>query len=131
MLVGDVALPHQGHGRRASTQTDVPLRFSPSEIAEAHRDKRQCIDSSSIVNASPDATLTTRRSTVSIPAWVPRLSHGNRPVSIQDSAEAEDTALALFQAFLLPGDMQKEVQNFPDKLLSSFMVHSIKVCYFP
>lgn len=118
----------QGHGRRALVQSDAPSGFSPNEVTEGHRDKRQRLNSPLTRTTLPKGNLTTRRSTASIPIWAPRLSHGNRPVSICDSAEFKDTALALSQALFLPGDMQREVDNTPDKLLSSFMVNSVKVC---
>ncbi|KAF7151086.1 hypothetical protein RHSIM_Rhsim02G0153800 [Rhododendron simsii] len=47
----------QGHGRWAHTETNAPPGFSPGEVAEAHRDKHQCLDSSSTGTASPDGTF--------------------------------------------------------------------------
>lgn len=85
------------------------------------------INSGSTGTTPPEGTLTTRRFIASVPPWTPRLSHGNHLVSVRDSAESEDTALALSQAFLLPGDIQKEVENSPDKFLSLFMVNNVKV----
>lgn len=118
-----------GHGRRAIVHSDAPPGFSPNEVAEGHRDKRPSLDSTSSGATPPEGNLTTRRSTASIPIWAPQLSHENCPVSVRDSAESKDAALALSQAFLLPGDMQKEVESSPDKLLSSFIVNSAKVCF--
>lgn len=118
----------QGHGCQATVHSDTPPGFAPNEAAEGHRDKRQRLDSISTGATPLEGNLTTHRTTTSVPIWAPRLSHGNRPISVRDSAESEDTALALSQAFLLPGDMQREVESSPDKLLSSFMVNSAKVC---
>ncbi|KAF7129768.1 hypothetical protein RHSIM_Rhsim10G0122900 [Rhododendron simsii] len=39
-------------------------------------------------------------------------------VSIRDSVYSKGTALALSQAFMLPGDMQREVESSPDNLLA-------------
>lgn len=62
----------QGHGRRAFVQIDAPPSFSSSEVAEDHRDKRQCLNSSSTRIAPLEGTFTTRRSTASVPAWTHR-----------------------------------------------------------
>ncbi|KAF7139792.1 hypothetical protein RHSIM_Rhsim06G0114700 [Rhododendron simsii] len=58
------------------------------------------------------------------PEEIPTGHPDKRPYS--HNADAEDTALALSQAFLLPGDTQKEVEYSLNKLLSSFMINSAK-----
>lgn len=118
----------QGYDCRAFVPSDAPPGFSPSEVAESHCDKRQHIESSLAGTTPPEGRLTTCRSTASVSAWTPHLAHGNRHVSIWDSAKSDDTTLAHSQAFFLPGDMRNEVENSPNKLLSSFMVNSVKVC---
>lgn len=112
----------QGHGRRATALLDVPPCFAPEEVVDGHRDKCPRLDSSSLGTDIPEVNLTSRRSSGFIPIWAPRLSHGNCPVSVRDSADSEDTALALSQVFLLPKDMQKEVESSPDKLAPSWSI---------
>ncbi|KAF7121268.1 hypothetical protein RHSIM_Rhsim13G0132900 [Rhododendron simsii] len=106
------------HGRRGPTKSDSPLGFSPKEIEASHRDKRQRLES----------TEGESRSQQNAPSlvWAPKLTHGNRLVSIRDSVDSEGIALALSQAFMLPRDMQREVESSPDNLFGSFMVHSAK-----
>lgn len=113
------------HGRRAAPQSDVPPSFSPEEVAAGHHDKCQRPD--------PFAPNTENTQLQDFPVfaltWAPQLVRGNRPVSIGDSADSEETALALSQALLLPVDMKKEIESPPSKLLGSFMVNNIKVTF--
>lgn len=99
------------HGRHAAARADIPPGFSPEEIEASHRDKRQRLESQLNERLHPQS------STTPTPIWAPQLTHGNWPVTIRDNVESEGTAFALSQAFLLPGDMQKEVASFPDNLL--------------
>lgn len=46
---------------------------------------------------------------------------------VGDNASSSDTAFVLSKALLLPEDMQKEVEQNPDRLLKTFMVSNIKV----
>ncbi|XP_058181266.1 uncharacterized protein LOC131299703 [Rhododendron vialii] len=109
----------QGRGRRTQTQTDAPPGFSPEEIEAIHKEKRQRVEQP---QERPPPS-----SSSPAPIWAPSFSHGNRAITARDIVETEGTALALSQAFLLPGDMQKEVAMSPDNLLSSFMSHNAKV----
>ncbi|XP_058203015.1 uncharacterized protein LOC131317485 [Rhododendron vialii] len=109
----------QGRGRRTQTQTDAPPGFSPEEIEAIHREKRQRVEQPQERPPPPSSSPA--------PIWAPSFSHGNRAITARDTVETEGTALALSQAFLLPGDMQKEVAMSPDNLLSSFMSHNAKV----
>lgn len=66
---------------------------------------------------------------VSALTWAPQLVRGNRSVSVRDSADSEETTLALSQALLLPVDMKKEIESPPSKLLGSFMVNNINLTF--
>ncbi|KAI8534671.1 hypothetical protein RHMOL_Rhmol10G0108600 [Rhododendron molle] len=112
--------PAPSHGRRGPAQQDAPPGFSPEEIEASHRDKRQRLDASSV--EQPSSQLAAPQT----PLWAPQFMHGGRPVTVHDSVESEGTALALSQAFMLPGDMQKVIASSPDNLLGSFMSHSAK-----
>ena len=117
--------PRPSHGRRGTTQAGHPPGFSPEEIEAGHREKRQRLEE------VPNEGAPSQPSTVSAPLWAPQFRHGDRPITIRDSVEAEGNAMALSQAFLLPKDMQKEVASPSGRLLESFMVHSAKVvCLF-
>jgi hypothetical protein len=111
--------PVPSHGHRGSTQPDFPPGFPPEGAEASHRDKRPRLEEAA------GGSLTTLPAPT--PVWAPRFSHGNRAITVRDSVESEGTAMALSQAFLLPGDMQKEVASSPDNLLGSFMSHSAKV----
>lgn len=83
-----------GHGtshcRRAAIQVDVPPGFSPEEVAAGHCDKRlrpdpSAMNTENLTQVSSNSALT----------WAPQLVRGNRLVSVGDSTEFKDTALAL------------------------------------
>jgi hypothetical protein len=111
--------PVPSHGRRGSTQPDFPPGFQPDGAEASHRDKRPRLEEAT------GGSLTAQPAPA--PAWTPRFSRGNRPITVRDSVDSEGTAIALSQAFMLPLDMQKELASSPDNLLGSFMVHSAKV----
>lgn len=111
--------PTRGH--RVASQADIPPGFSPEEVEASHWDKRQRLESSLNERLPPQSSSTPT------PIWAPNLTHGNRPVTIRDSVKSERITFALSQAFMLPRDMQKEVANSPDNLLSSFMINTAKV----
>lgn len=59
---------HEGSqelGLRAIVHSDVPLGFSPEEVAEGHRDKCQRLDSTFAGTDLPEGNLTTHRSSTS------------------------------------------------------------------
>lgn len=101
-------------------QSSHPPGFSLEKIEASHREKRQRLEELSNEGLPPQT------STAPVPLWAPQLAHGNKPVTVRDSAESEGIARALSQAFLLPMDMKKEVASSPNNLLGSFMVHSAK-----
>lgn len=54
---------------------------------------------------------------------------GDQLVNVRDSASSSETAFALAQGLLLPGDMQKELASALERLACKGMVNGIKV-YF-
>lgn len=62
-------------------------------------------------------------------AWAPGFLRGDRPVTVEDSTDSLETAIALAQGLQLPGDMVKEKESTLDRLERTAVSHRIRVRY--